>query len=146
VVQQKRVLTSAPSGAEELRTLIDGEVLLPGDEGYARETAGWNLLVEHNPSLVVVPFTPEDVAMAVRFAAAESLPVAVQATGHGPSLPAEGCVLISTRRMTSLGIDVSAGPLVSAPESSGNRSSNKRVATVWVRWWGPRPTSARSAI
>jgi FAD/FMN-containing dehydrogenase len=108
VVQQKRVLTSAPSGAEELRTLIDGEVFLPGDEGYARETAGWNLLVEHNPSLVVVPFTPEDVALAVRFAAAESLPVAVHATGHGPSLPADGCVFISTRRMTSLGIDVSA--------------------------------------
>jgi len=108
VVQQKRVPTPAPERAEELRTLIDGEVFLVGEEDYGRETAGWNLLVEHHPSVVVVPFTPEDVALAVRFAAAESLPVAVQATGHGPAGPADGAVFVSTRRMTSLGIDVSA--------------------------------------
>ena len=97
-----------PPRAEELKTLIEGAVFLPGEEGYARETAGWNLLVEHHPSLVVVPLTPEDVALAVRFAAKESLPVAVQATGHGPAFAADEAVFVSTRRMTSLGIDVSA--------------------------------------
>ena len=107
-VQQKRVLSSAPAGAEELGSLIDGGVFFPGEEGYEHETAGWNLLVEHHPSVVVVPFTPEDIALTVRFAAGESLPVAVQATGHGPALPADGSVFVSTRRMTSLGIDVSA--------------------------------------
>ena len=103
-----RATTSAPQRAEELKTLVDGSVFLPGEEGYARETAGWNLLVEHHPSLVVVPLTPEDVALAVRFAATESLPVAVQATGHGPAFAADEAVFVSTRRMTSLGIDVSA--------------------------------------
>jgi len=103
-----RATTSAPSGAEELRALVDGEVFLPGEEGYARETAGWNLAVEHHPSIVVVPFTPEDVALGVRFAAAESIPVAVQATGHGPAIAADGAVFISTRRMSNLGIDVTA--------------------------------------
>jgi len=110
-----RATTSAPSGAEELRALIDGDVFLPGEEGYARETAGWNLLVEHHPSLVVVPVTPEDVALAVRFAARESLPVAVQATGHGPAMAADGSVFISTRRMMSLGIDVTAATACIGP-------------------------------
>jgi len=108
VVQQKRAASSAPERAEELRSLIDGQVFLPDEEGYEPETAGWNLSVEHRPSVVVVPFTPEDIALAVRFAAGESLPVAVQATGHGPALPADGSVFISTRKMKGLGIDVPA--------------------------------------
>src|SRR5918999_6574528 len=39
------------------------------------------------------------------FAASHNLPVAVQATGHGPSVPADGALLISTGRMTGVRVD-----------------------------------------
>jgi FAD/FMN-containing dehydrogenase len=92
----------------ELKSLVQGQVLLPGEEGYDAERSGWNLIVEHHPAVIVVAASPEDVAAAVRFAASADLPVAVQATGHGPSVPADGAILINTRRMTELEIDPTA--------------------------------------
>jgi FAD/FMN-containing dehydrogenase len=89
----------------ELKSRVRGQVLLPDEEGYDSERAGWNLAVEHHPKVIVVAVSAEDVAAAVRFAASEGLPVAVQATGHGPSVSADGAVLISTRRMTELEIN-----------------------------------------
>jgi hypothetical protein len=81
---------------------------LPGEEGYDAERAGWNTIVEHHPAMIVVATCPEDVAAAVRYAASAGLPVAVQATGHGPSVPADGAVLVNTRRMTELEVDPEA--------------------------------------
>jgi FAD/FMN-containing dehydrogenase len=92
----------------ELKSLVRGRVLLPGEDGYDAERAGWNTIVEHHPAMIVVAAGPEDVAAAVRYAASAGLPVAVQATGHGPSVPADGAVLISTRRMTDLEADPEA--------------------------------------
>ncbi|MBV8930938.1 MAG: FAD-binding oxidoreductase, partial [Kutzneria sp.] len=44
-----------------------------------------------------------------------NLPVAVQATGHGVALPADGALLVSTRRMTEVRVDImSATALVGA--------------------------------
>lgn len=61
-----------------LRSMVVGEVLVPGEEGYDAERTGWNLLVEHRPAVIVVAAGAEDVAAAVRFAAsAGPLPVAV---------------------------------------------------------------------
>jgi FAD/FMN-containing dehydrogenase len=89
----------------EMKSRVRGRVLLPGEVGYDAERNGWNLIVEHHPAMIVVAAGPEDVAAAVRYAASADLPVAVQATGHGPSVPADGAVLINTRRMTDLEID-----------------------------------------
>ena len=55
--------------------------------------------------MIVVAAGTEDVVAAVRYAASANLPVAVQATGHGPSVPADEAVLINTRRMTDLEVD-----------------------------------------
>jgi FAD/FMN-containing dehydrogenase len=49
-----------------------------------------------------------DVMEAVRFAAARGMPVAVQATRHGPSVPADGAVFINTQRMTGVRVDAAA--------------------------------------
>ena len=92
----------------ELKSLVRGRVLLPGEEGYDAERAGWNTIVEHRPAMIVVAAGPEDVAAAVRHAASEGVPVAVQATGHGPSVPADEAVLVNTRRMTGLEVDPDA--------------------------------------
>ena len=93
----------------EMKSRVRGQVLLPGEEGYDAERAGWNTIVEHHPKMIVVSAGAEDVAATVRFAASAGLPVAVQATGHGPSVPADGAVLVNTRRMIELEVDPDAG-------------------------------------
>jgi hypothetical protein len=65
----------------ELKSRVRGKVLLPKEEGYDAERAGWNLIVEHHPKAIVVAASAEDVAAAVQYAASEGLPVGVQATG-----------------------------------------------------------------
>ncbi|MFC0847785.1 FAD-binding oxidoreductase [Streptomyces noboritoensis] len=92
-----------------LAAAVRGPVLLPGQDGYAEEGAGFNTLLEHRPALVVGATGAADVAAAVRFAARHGLPVAVQATGHGAARAADGAVLVSTRRMTGLRIDPDRG-------------------------------------
>ncbi|WP_051116421.1 FAD-binding oxidoreductase [Amycolatopsis nigrescens] len=94
-----------PAGLAELAGQVRGPVLLPGQHGYDAECATFNLIVEHHPAVVVGATGTADVLAAVRFAAANDLPVAVQATGHGVSQPADGALLISTRRMTGLHVD-----------------------------------------
>jgi FAD/FMN-containing dehydrogenase len=86
-----------------------GPRLDPGQDGFDAEISGYNLLVQHHPALVVGATGAADVMAAVRFAARRGLPVAVQVTGHGPSVPADGAVLINTRRMTGVRVDPAAG-------------------------------------
>ncbi|MFC8528608.1 FAD-binding oxidoreductase [Nocardia sp. NPDC057227] len=59
----------------------------------------------HNPDLTVEPRSADEVAAAVRHAAERDLPIGVQATGHGLSVPLDGGVLISTARLDGLRID-----------------------------------------
>ncbi|MFJ6214942.1 FAD-binding oxidoreductase [Streptomyces sp. NPDC092296] len=84
---------------------VRGPVLTPGQLGYTEELAGFNLLLEQRPAVVVGATGPADVRAAVRFAARHGLPVAVQATGHGQVRSAEGAVLITTHRMDGVRID-----------------------------------------
>ncbi|GAA5075675.1 FAD-binding oxidoreductase [Nocardia iowensis] len=107
-----------------------GPVFRPGDTGYDEEIAGFQTAYAHRPALVVGAVHAEDVRAAVEYAARQALPVAVQATGHGLSVAADGGVLISTRRMTAVEIDpaartarigagVRAGALVEAAAAHG---------------------------
>lgn len=102
-------MLSVTTDIRDLERSVQGSVLTPGSEQYDAERAAWNLLVDHHPDLIVTPTTADDVVAAVRFAAAEGLPVAVQATGHGPSVPADGAVFINTHNMTSVEIDPAKG-------------------------------------
>jgi UDP-N-acetylenolpyruvoylglucosamine reductase len=67
-----------------------------------------NISLRHNPAVVIKATTPADVQQGVRLAAERSLPVAVQATGHGMAMSADGAVLISTRGLTGIEIDPDA--------------------------------------
>lgn len=87
------------------RPAVTGPLFHPGESGYDAEIAGFQTAYTHRPDLVIGAVHAEDVRATVEFAARHRLPVAVQATGHGLSVPAEGGVLISTRRMTELHVD-----------------------------------------
>jgi FAD/FMN-containing dehydrogenase len=99
---------SSASGLAALRETVAGPVLVPGDEGYAEEIPTYNLTVVHTPAVVVGATSAADVQAAVRFAAANDLPVAVLGAGHGTSVSSDGSVLITTRRLTGLTIDEDA--------------------------------------
>ncbi|MET7331006.1 FAD-binding protein [Nonomuraea sp. NPDC005650] len=88
---------------------LRGRTLHPGDEGFEEACSGWLLTVEHRPAAVVVAADADDVAAAVRFAAQAGHPVAVQSTGHGKSVPADGAVFIATGELRELSVDPRAG-------------------------------------
>jgi FAD/FMN-containing dehydrogenase len=87
---------------------FSGPVFRPGEDGYDTERAGFNLTVDHHPELIIGATGPDDVVAAVRYASARGLAVAVLTTGHGPALPADGQVLINTRRMSDVQVDPAA--------------------------------------
>ena len=99
-------VASLPKDAvDALAAELGGPVFEPGERGYADELDSFDRSVVHHPVLVVGATTAGDVVAAVRFAAAHRLGVAVQNTGHGVALPADGALFISTRRMTGYRVD-----------------------------------------
>jgi FAD/FMN-containing dehydrogenase len=91
-----------------LRAEVTGPVLLPGDDGYEKETAAWNEAVPQYPAVVVGATSVADVRAAVRFADARDLPVAVVATGHGALIRSDGALLINLSRMDGIVVDSEA--------------------------------------
>ncbi len=80
--------------------------MLAGDDPrVAEEVATFNLAFTHRPAIVVGAMCAEDVAAAVSWAAANRLPVAAQATGHGPVRAVEDALLVTTSRMTAVDVD-----------------------------------------
>lgn len=116
---------------EALADRVRGPVFVPGDDGYDEERTGFQTAYQHRPAMIVGALGAEDVRAAVEFAGAHGLPVAVQATGHGLSVAAEGGVLISTRRMTGVRVD-------------------PKARTAWleagVRWEQVVPEAARHGL
>jgi FAD/FMN-containing dehydrogenase len=91
-------------GIGEIRG-IRGPVARLGDADYDPERTGFQAAYQHRPALIVGATGPADVRAAVAFAAGRELPIAVQATGHGLAVAAEGGVLINSRRMTKVRVD-----------------------------------------
>lgn len=88
-----------------LREAVQGDVIGEGEAGFDEATMGFNIADQLRPEVVVLVESADDVAATIRFAAEASLPVRVQATGHGIGRIDSGGVLISTSRMQQLAID-----------------------------------------
>jgi FAD binding domain-containing protein len=86
---------------------MDGRVAVPGDPDWDEARLAWNLAADQRPAAVAHVESAADVAAVVRFAAAQGLRVAGQATGHGamplPSL--EETILVKTDRLRGIEID-----------------------------------------
>jgi hypothetical protein len=101
-------MTYSAEAFDELAAALSstgGVVLRRGDAALAAEVTAQNLDVVHDPEIAVGAASEADVAAAVRFAAAQSLPVRVLATGHGSYAPVTDGVLITTRRLTGVRVD-----------------------------------------
>ena len=99
---------------------VAGPVLVPGDEGYPAEHTGFDLSVPQRPALIVGATTTDDVVAAVQFARSHGLFVGVQATGHGPTVAADGGLLLNTGRMNAIHVD------------SVNRTARLQAGTQWT--------------
>ncbi|MEV6635701.1 FAD-binding protein [Actinoplanes sp. NPDC051470] len=89
----------------DLRSQLTGPVFVPGDPGYDEERATFNLNTPLTPAVVAAAASPGDVQLAVRFAAANGLAVAVRGGGHLQPRAGEGQLLLTLDRMTSVHVD-----------------------------------------
>ena len=84
---------------------LTGALHEPGAPAYEELATPWNLAVPTSPAAVVEAADAGDVVEAVKFAAANGLPVAVQATGHGIASNLAGALLIHTRLLDACTIN-----------------------------------------
>lgn len=93
---------------DKLAEQTKGTVLRPGDAEFDHALGGFQTAYRHRPSVIVRAAGTEDVRAAVRYAAALELAVAVQATGHGLTVAAEGGVMVDTSAMADVRVDPAA--------------------------------------
>jgi len=89
----------------ELQNRIQGDVLVPGNEAYENARKAWNLNVDQYPAVILVAESARDIAEGVQYARDMGLGVAVQSTGHGITLEANDCLLITTSKLNEVEIN-----------------------------------------
>jgi FAD/FMN-containing dehydrogenase len=84
---------------------FNGAIHRPSDPQYDEQRRALVPTFDSRPLVVAEAFARSDVQAAVRTAREYGVPIAVQATGHGTRVPADGGILLRTSAMTSLLID-----------------------------------------
>lgn len=93
---------------DSLRTVVRGQVWLPGEAGFDVVRRPWNLAVEQPVVAVVEAADADDVAAVVRYAREVGVGVATQPNGHGATGRTGGAILLRTRRLDGLAVDAGA--------------------------------------
>jgi FAD/FMN-containing dehydrogenase len=79
-----------------LRDQLDGQLLLPGEDGYDQARTVWNAMIDRKPRMIVRCMTADDVVRAVRIARELELEVGVRCGGHsvgGLAVPDDGLMI-----------------------------------------------------
>ena len=95
--------------AHELRSAMQGELVLAGEEAYPSVRQIWNGAVDFQPALFALCQNVKDVQSAVRFARSHHLPLSVRGGGHdwaGRALR-DGGLVIDLSCMRDIEVDVS---------------------------------------
>jgi FAD/FMN-containing dehydrogenase len=102
--------TLDPGAVAAFRDGFAGEVVLPGDDGYAQARLVWNAAVDRYPAAVVRPTGVEDAAAAVRFGREQDLVIAVRCGGHsmGGFSTCDGGIVIDLSAMRGVTVDPEA--------------------------------------
>jgi FAD/FMN-containing dehydrogenase len=93
------------AASEPLRPAFHGPIHLPGEPAYDAHRATWSGTIDPRPAVVAEALTPSDVRAAVLIAREHGLPFAVQSTGHGTHVPADGALLLKTSQMAEVLVD-----------------------------------------
>jgi FAD/FMN-containing dehydrogenase len=97
----------AGDGVNELRQVVAGPVLAPGEAGYDAARRCFNALVDARPAVIAHCLGPADIATAFDFARAKGLDVAVRGGGHNPAghCVVDGGLVIDLSQMRSVEVD-----------------------------------------
>ena len=98
------------TGFEELKADFQGQLLLPGQDGYEEARQVWNAMIDRRPALIARAADTKDVARAVQFAREQGLPLSVRGGGHnitGSAVRDDG-LMIDLSRMTGVQVDAAA--------------------------------------
>jgi hypothetical protein len=68
--------------AQDNSLKIDGNVLLPGNDGYDEARSIWNAMIDRKPAMIAQCQTSTDVADTLVFAALNDYPVSIRGGGH----------------------------------------------------------------
>ena len=92
---------------DDLRTRVRGEVLLPGAPAFDERRQTFNSMLDRRPRVIVRPVDTDDVVAAVRWAAANDLPISVRGGGHNVAGHAVGhdALMIDMGTMRSVSVD-----------------------------------------
>jgi hypothetical protein len=96
------------SFADELRALLPGKVVVPGDAGWEAARTPWIVNVDQQPRAVVNVTDAMDIVTVVRFAHDCGLTVAAQPGGHGSTRAVDDTILLRTRGLGGIEVDVDA--------------------------------------
>ncbi len=96
---------SLTPAARRLRRALAGELHLPGEPGYEIVRRPLHDTIDPRPAMVIQARGAADVRAAVVAAHEHELPLAVQATGHGTHVPADGAILVRTSDMAGVLVD-----------------------------------------
>jgi FAD/FMN-containing dehydrogenase len=123
--------TAAPTLARSLHELgrsLEGQLVLPGSDDYEAGRQVHNLLFQRHPVAIIRPDTTADVALAVRFARANGLPIAVRSGGHSVAghSTTDG-VVIDLARLRAIEIDPIARTVRA---QTGNRAGDLTTAAA----------------
>ena len=102
--------TTEFSIADRLRDRVRGAVVTPNDDDWDTARLAFNLVIDQQPTLVVLPVDERDVIEIVVFAREHGLRVAPQRAGHNaaPLGSLEDTILLRTDAMLGVEIDVEA--------------------------------------
>jgi hypothetical protein len=112
---------SGLTAAHDLRAVMQGQVVVAGEDAYGDVRRIWNGAVNHQPALFALCETVEDVQNAVRTARAHNLPLSVHGGGHdwaGRALRDGGFVL-DLSRMRHVEVDEAAKEATIAGGATG---------------------------
>src|SRR5262249_51806071 len=103
------VLPAAHAGSPDfgsLRDQVTGTLVTPDDPGFTAARMPWVVNVEQHPAAVLEVADAADVVTAVRWAGVHGVPVSVQPTGHAPRSALDDTLLLRTRALQGIEIDV----------------------------------------
>ncbi|KAG5651067.1 hypothetical protein H0H81_010002 [Sphagnurus paluster] len=92
----------------DLATFIKGDIVTPNDADYPQAIARWAVNAERRAKIVAFVKDTEDVALALKYARANDLPIAIRGGGHsaaGASSSENGLVIDLSRHINGARID-----------------------------------------
>jgi FAD/FMN-containing dehydrogenase len=92
---------------EEIKGLIKGSILVPGDSGYDEARQIWNAMIDRRPAVIVQCEQADDVPPAIRYARKNGLELSIRGAGHniGGNALCDNGVTIDFSRMKNVRVD-----------------------------------------